>query len=156
VTPAITTKQSLRAELRRVRRALDDVAERSERIWAVVTELPEVRGAGTLMAFSSIRGEPDTAPLLAWCAAHGVATVLPEDEPDPTSVDVVVVPGVAFTRDGHRLGQGGGWYDRFLARTGGGCTTVGVCFAEQVVDTLPVEAHDVPVDVVVTDQGRLR
>ena len=47
--------------------------------------------------------------------------------------------------------SGGGHYDRFLAALPAGCLTVGVCFAEQLVDELPVEPHDRPVDVVVSD-----
>ena len=70
---------------------------------------------------------------------------------DPASLDVVVVPGLAFTADGRRLGQGGGHYDRFLPRLRPECRTVGAAFAEQVVDDLPTEPHDVRLDLVVTD-----
>ena len=55
----------------------------------------------------------------------------------------MLVPGLAFTGDGVRLGHGGGYYDRLLERCR--CTTVGVCFAEQIVDVLPVQSHDVKV-----------
>ena len=156
MNPSIARKQELRDELRRVRRSVDDPAGRSARIWSVVEDLDEVRGAGTVMAFTSVRGEPDTAPFVAWCERRGVPVVMPEDDPDPSLPDVVVVPGVAFTPDGHRVGQGGGWYDRFLPQLRPACTTIGVCFREQVVDAVPVEPHDVAVDVVVTDAGRVR
>ena len=62
---------------------------------------------------------------------------------DPRALDVVVVPGLAFTPDGRRLGQGGGHYDRFLPRLRPDCVTIGACFAEQVVADLPTEPHDV-------------
>ena len=65
----------------------------------------------------------------------------------------MIVPGTAFTPDGHRLGQGGGWYDRFLPRLRPDCLKVGVGFAPQLVDHLPVEPHDVTLDLVVTDDG---
>jgi 5-formyltetrahydrofolate cyclo-ligase len=151
-------KQALRRELRALRRALPDQDVRSARVWASVTALPEVATAGTVMAFSSVPGEPDTRAFLEWCRAEGKRVVLPEDDPppDPGAVDVVIVPGVAFTTDGHRLGQGGGWYDRFLVGVADGCTTVGVGFAPQLVDELPVEAHDVTLDVVVTDATVVR
>jgi 5-formyltetrahydrofolate cyclo-ligase len=68
----------------------------------------------------------------------------------------VIVPGLAFTAAGERLGQGGGWYDRFLAHVRDDCVTVGVCFTDQVLDRVPTEAHDVRVDHVVTDAGVLR
>lgn len=67
---------------------------------------------------------------------------------DPADVDLAVVPGLAWTRDGNRLGQGGGFYDRLLPRIGG--VTVGVGFDRQLLDAVPLEAHDVPVDRVVT------
>ena len=156
MSPSIARKQELRAELRRLRRAVDDPAGRSARIWSVVQHLPEVLGARCVMVFTSVPGEPDTAPFMAWLAGRGAAVVLPEADPDPALVDVVVVPGVAFTRDGHRLGQGGGWYDRFLPQLRPACTTIGVCFREQVVDAVPVEPHDVAIDLVVTDAGRVR
>ena len=65
---------------------------------------------------------------------------------DPASLDVVVVPGLAFTADGRRLGQGGGHYDRFLRQLRRGCVTIGAAFAEQLVDDLPHEDHDVRVE----------
>lgn len=107
--------------------------------------------AGVVMVFSPIAGEPDLAGLVEWCRAGGIAVVVPEDDPDPSAVDVVVVPGLAFTVAGDRLGQGGGWYDRFLAGVGSDAVTIGVCFGEQLVDRLPIEPHDVRVDHVVTD-----
>jgi len=66
----------------------------------------------------------------------------------PEMLDLVVVPGVAFTRDGARLGRGRGYYDRYLSRPGLRAFCVGVCFAHQLVDTLPVEPHDRTMDAV--------
>jgi 5-formyltetrahydrofolate cyclo-ligase len=67
---------------------------------------------------------------------------------------VAIVPGLAFTAAGDRLGQGGGWYDRVLADVRDDCTVIGVGFGVQVVDELPVEAHDRRLDLVVTEHGR--
>lgn len=64
---------------------------------------------------------------------------------------MVVVPGLAFTADGRRLGQGGGHYDRFLTGVSPQCLLVGVAFAEQLVMDIPVESHDVVLDAVVSD-----
>ena len=58
------------------------------------------------------------------------------------AVDLFLVPGLAFTHDGRRLGRGGGCYDRLLAHRASHSTALGVCFAIQLVDTLPVEVHD--------------
>ncbi len=138
-----------------MRRALPDQAERSQRLWSFVREIEAVRQARTVMVFESIAGEPVTAPFIDWCRAEGKTVVLPEDEPapDPRVVDVVVVPGLAFTASGERLGQGGGWYDRFLPRVRPGCVTIGVGFEPQLVEAVPVEPHDVRLDVVITDAG---
>ena len=70
---------------------------------------------------------------------------------DPATLDAVIVPGLAFTTDGRRLGQGGGHFDRFLPRLPAACVTIGVCFHEQLVADLPTSAHDVHVHYVVTD-----
>lgn len=67
--------------------------------------------------------------------------------------DVIVVPGVAFTPDGHRLGYGGGYYDRFFSQLNHRPLLVGVCFQKQVVASIPVESHDYQVDYIVTEEG---
>lgn len=67
---------------------------------------------------------------------------------DPSILDLIIVPGVAFDRKGNRCGRGKGFYDRFLAKTH--ATTIAVCFDCQLVDTLPVEPHDIPANYVVT------
>jgi 5-formyltetrahydrofolate cyclo-ligase len=153
VETPIDAKRDLRRQMRAIRKALPDQAERSERIWARVQTLPAVDDAGVVMVFTSVLGEPITQPFIDWCEAQGKRVVAPEDDPtpDPTIVDVVIVPGTAFTILGGRLGQGGGWYDRFLGRVSDRCVTIGVCFDPQVVDDLPTEPHDVSLDIVVTD-----
>ncbi|XP_043238174.1 5-formyltetrahydrofolate cyclo-ligase-like [Amphibalanus amphitrite] len=72
-------------------------------------------------------------------------------------LDLILMPGLAFSRAGHRLGRGRGYYDRYLTR----CreaqqrppVTVALAFAEQLVDEVPVEETDVPVDVVLCAGG---
>ena len=78
-------------------------------------------------------------------------------EPWPAeTIDLVVVPALAFDRQGNRLGRGGGYYDRFLACPGMRATRCGLAFAEQLVDELPTSDHDVPMDLIVTDADVLR
>jgi len=67
------------------------------------------------------------------------------------AVEVALVPGLAFDLGGNRLGRGGGHYDRTLACIGPKALKIGLAFDFQVVDRLPVEARDVPVDCVVTE-----
>ncbi len=74
-------------------------------------------------------------------------------EPEPIElIDLLIVPALAFDRQCNRLGRGGGFYDRFLARPELKAITVGVAFAEQIVETLPIHPNDRPVDLVVTDK----
>lgn len=77
----------------------------------------------------------------------------PESAPvvSPVSVDVMLVPGVGFTRSGRRLGQGMGFYDRLLPTLGG--ASWGVCFSCQVVEAVPTQTHDRPVDRLVWPGG---
>jgi 5-formyltetrahydrofolate cyclo-ligase len=148
-------KRELRRAMRDVRRALPDQAERSELLWSHVRALPAVQQASTVMVFASVPGEPVTAPFIVWLREQGKTVVLPEDDPapDPSVVDVVIVPGTAFTAAGQRLGQGGGWYDRFLPQLRPGTPKIGVGFAPQLLPELPTEPHDVVLDFVVTDSG---
>lgn len=69
----------------------------------------------------------------------------------PPPPAVCLVPGLAFTRAGHRLGYGGGYFDRFLEGFPG--CKIGLAYGVQVVESLPVEAHDIPVDLLVTEAG---
>jgi 5-formyltetrahydrofolate cyclo-ligase len=82
-------------------------------------------------------------------------------EPDPSratliglaEIDLLLVPGVAFTGAGARLGRGGGYYDRLLVDPRLLAPRFGVCFDLQIVTSLPTEPHDQPVDRVVTESG---
>ncbi len=83
-------------------------------------------------------------------------------EPRPLAKDVrptlVLVPGLWFDRAGFRLGYGGGFYDRTLAelRKDGPVLSIGIAYGGQVGGALPREAHDVPVDWIVTERGVIR
>jgi 5-formyltetrahydrofolate cyclo-ligase len=168
-------KPELRKRMRMVRDMVDDHLMRSVQLWAAVAELPEYQQAETVMAFVSFNGEPDTDPLFARLTVEGKRLVLPRVDPeglvvaagdtprvasrfgvqepsgppiDPSEVDLVIVPGLAFTTTGDRLGYGGGYYDRFLPMLA--APSVGVCFVDQLVDELPLASHDVPVGAVIS------
>lgn len=69
-------------------------------------------------------------------------------------VDLFLVPGLAFTAEtGVRLGRGGGYYDRLLARRRAGSVAIGICFSLQLAPKLPREGHDQCVDAVITERG---
>ncbi|MCC6794948.1 MAG: 5-formyltetrahydrofolate cyclo-ligase [Candidatus Hydrogenedentes bacterium] len=72
----------------------------------------------------------------------------------PDSCSVVLVPGIAFTRIGDRIGFGAGYFDRFLAECPG--ISIGLCYDFQIVDKIAVEPHDIPVHIVVTETAAYR
>lgn len=74
----------------------------------------------------------------------------------PDRLDAVVTPGVAFDRSGRRLGYGGGHFDRLLTMLRPETPVVGVAFEVQIFDAVPTDAHDRPVNVVVTEQAVYR
>jgi 5-formyltetrahydrofolate cyclo-ligase len=67
-------------------------------------------------------------------------------------IDLVVTPGLGFDRKANRLGRGGSYYDRFFSNKELKAAKCGFAFAEQVIETVPVTEHDVPVDMLVTDE----
>jgi len=81
----------------------------------------------------------------------------PDDAPEVTPV-VLLVPLAAFDDRGYRIGYGGGFYDRTLAklRAAGPVTAVGVAFAEQQIERVPYEPHDEPLDWMLTPDGAFR
>lgn len=78
------------------------------------------------------------------------------DPVTPDEIDAVIVPGVAFDSDCRRLGHGAGYYDRLLVEVRADVPLIGLAFDEQVLDRLPEETHDVPMDVVVTPSAVYR
>ena len=116
--------------------------------------------AGHAMALPCVEGDSRILLFRRWQAgdpiklnAFGIGE--PENSSDPVTPDVVLVPFLAFDSSGHRLGYGGGYYDRTLARLKekGHVLAVGIGYAGQEVPALPRDSHDQPLDLVVTEQG---
>ena len=84
---------------------------------------------------------------------HGLREPAGEQEIGLEQIDLVIVPAVGFDRRGHRMGRGGGFYDRFLARPRLKARTIGITFDQQVLEELPVLSHDQRVQMVVTNAG---
>lgn len=85
--------------------------------------------------------------------AYGILEPPARAVADPRSLDAILVPGTAFTRKGGRLGMGGGYYDRFLTRLRDDCLRIGVGYHWQILDELPLLAHDLTMTHVVSDQA---
>lgn len=71
---------------------------------------------------------------------------------DISKIHTIIVPGVAFTADGNRLGFGKGFYDRFLPQIPN-AVKIALCYDFQIVDYIPTEPTDVPVDYLLTEKG---
>lgn len=74
----------------------------------------------------------------------------PTNEPYTGKIDLIVVPGMAFDRNGHRLGRGKGYYDRFLAQHPT-TPTIGLCFDFQLLPHIPTEPHDIIINEILHD-----
>ena len=99
-------------------------------------------------------GEPDMeffdyAPQAMASGAYGIAEPQAGEPCRVEDIDLMVVPGVAFSVDGVRLGRGKGYYDRYLSRDGFRAYCVGVCYACQLRDDIPAESHDKRVNLVI-------
>ena len=113
---------------------------------------PRVTGKGTLAFYPHREGDGwETGPygILEPASPAGV-------EPRLSGWDIIVVPGLAFDRRGNRLGHGFGYYDRFLGGLPEGVPRVGLAWAGQLVPGVPVDAWDVPVHALVTEEGVIR
>ena len=71
----------------------------------------------------------------------------------PCDIGVWIVPGLAFTRDGRRIGYGGGWYDRYLAAAAPDAVALAVAYPFQILDDVPTDPNDRRVTDVVTTRS---
>lgn len=73
---------------------------------------------------------------------------------DPSDIDIIIVPGLAFDRSGNRLGKGAGYYDRYLNK----CRAFkcGVCFDEMLVESVPADVYDITMDMIITENSIIR
>ncbi|QUH18732.1 5-formyltetrahydrofolate cyclo-ligase [Alkaliphilus sp. B6464] len=71
---------------------------------------------------------------------------------EPSILDLVIVPGVAFDKNGYRIGYGGGYYDRFLPRLPEKTTTISLAFEMQLIDKVPTSQYDLPVQYIITEE----
>lgn len=152
--------------LARLREALKDTEGPVSFYWPIRTEIDprpmmeELVSARTVClplthghaALTFLRWEPD-APM----TVDGFGVAVP-DGTDPVVPSALVVPMLAFDRNGHRLGYGAGHYDRTLAelRAKHRVSAIGFAYSAQEVAPLPIEPTDQPLDAIVTENATLR
>ncbi len=171
-------RRALRAE-RRARAATREASVDDRALAEHVGTLVEQLGLGpgaVVTSYAAVPGEPPTAAVNSMLAARGIRVLLPvtlpnldldwHDLSDPGAVplgldaialaDLVLAPGLAVDESGTRMGQGGGCYDKALPRRSPGTAVVVLLHPGELVEaggTLPREAHDQPVDAVLTADG---
>lgn len=155
----------------------EEIVTASARLGELFRACPQYQNAKTIYGYLPYNQEVRTVPMLEQAMKDGKRVAVPKcygdemrflymddlykvekgyagipepiaDAPvadDPTAL--VLMPGMAFTKDGKRMGYGGGFYDKFLAKEPHH-PTVALCYAFQMVDDLPTEDYDIPVDCV--------
>ena len=100
------------------------------------------------MDFQAILGLSDLRPV-----RYGLREPVPNPEMVllPHTIDLILIPGIAFDRLGHRVGSGGGYYDRFLVQTE--AIRIGLSYGFQIIDRVPAEPHDVKMDLIITEKS---
>lgn len=153
-------KAAVRDAMRQRLRELDpeDRQSLSEQICERVCRCTAWQEATSVAVFSPLPSEPDISILRADAAdRHIGVTIIPASARDEsqlgleTAPDVILVPGLAFSKDRHRLGRGGGFFDRLLAGRAKPSFKIGVCFSFQLLDSIPQEPHDMLMDAVANE-----
>ena len=176
---SIDKKSRLREEIISKRKELnhDFITEKSRIINAKLRELDVYQSAAAVYTYIGCRGEVLTDELISCALSDGKKVAVPKtgekdisfhyidgatdlvngrysipepnaDNPANDVKPLVIVPGVAFDKKRNRLGHGRAYYDRFLKD---GYTTVGLAFDFQIVDEVPTEDTDIPMDIIITE-----
>jgi 5-formyltetrahydrofolate cyclo-ligase len=135
-------KASLRmAMMKRLREmTAEDRQSFSEEICERVLEMSQWAEAQNVILFSPLPSEPIILPLKLDCEAR--------------KVSCATMPQSARSEsDRHRLGRGGGFFDRLLAGRAANAFKLGICFPFQILDNIPMKGHDIAMDAVVYDKG---
>ena len=171
-------KKELRAIIKLLKKqhTKEQLLEQSEVILSKLEQHPDFKKAHIVMIYSALPDEVQTQAFLEkW--RHKKKIILPtvvgddiipvelaentgfavgdfnilepQNEPYTGDYDLIVVPGVAFDRNGNRIGRGRGYYDRFLCKHLN-VKRIGICFDFQLVDEVPTEPNDIKMDEVIS------
>lgn len=160
------------------------VEEKSRRIIERLNEIEPLRQARVIMTYSAIRNEVDLWPYLEESLGAGKTVLLPRVEGDKLlavpfegkdrcqinslgiqepcgselaveEIEAVLVPGVAFDKNGHRLGYGRGFYDRFLPGLSPWAFRCGIAYEFQIFASVFPEENDIPMHWIVSEQSEI-
>lgn len=159
----------------------EEISEKSKQIEKNLFNLDKYKKSKTAMFFVSFNSEVDTHGMIKMALKEKTVVVpkVAHQEIEPSviidfdnlvpsgrfgilepietmkiaykNIGLILVPGVVFDKEGHRIGYGFGYYDKFLKKVPK-AFKIGLAFDFQVVDKIPREMHDVPVDLIVTEK----
>ncbi len=176
-------KESIRTEILRIRKGYNKGKDDSAKIAEKFLSLPEVKKANSILLYYPHKNEVDTTFIIEKLLNEGKEIILPKvvgfhihpvkisditslksgyagiKEPEGREypldkVEIIVIPAIAFDIRGHRLGYGKGYYDRLLSKVN--ALKIGLAYDFQVLEKLPSEPHDIPVDLVITPTKIIR
>lgn len=170
-------KDEIREEIKTKREALDPVKKEKldKLIFEKILGIPDYQKAKTVLVYMAFKNEVDIVELI-----RDKQIVLPRVDGErlelyrieslddleegafgilepkktckkinPDEIDIAFIPGVAFDKKGHRIGFGKGFYDRLNKKLK--CQKIGIAYDFQIVEEIPFECHDVPVDLLITN-----
>jgi 5-formyltetrahydrofolate cyclo-ligase len=175
----MTDKRTLRKEIRAeiAKLSAEEKHALSTQIFSKLSTSSIIEEASVVALFVSLSDEPETADFIEHLllqkkrvvvpriegeemnfydisegverGAFGIMEPISKEPIEPSKIEVMVVPGVAFTLDGRRCGRGKGFYDKYLSRNGFRARTIGVCYPCQIVESIPTEEHDKQMESVI-------
>ena len=171
-----TLRREIRAEISKL--SAEEKTALSSQIFNKLESCSEIDSASVVACFIALPDEPQTTLFIEQLLQKNKRVVVPRIEGEemnfydisegvekgsfdimeptskspvePSEIDTMIVPGVAFTLDGARCGRGKGFYDKYLSREGFRAYTIGVCYPCQIVGNLPTEEHDKKLDCVIS------
>ena len=171
-------KKELRKELTFLRDNLEERYSKSLIIKDKIMNLDIYKNSHNIAIYSSMRSEVDTKELIKESLERGMNVYLPKvinkkkmifmlinkdtiyernsygvlepvDGNISDNFDLIIIPGLAFDKDNNRLGYGMGYYDNYLKNND--TYKIGICYKEQIIDTIPVESNDIKMDLIISD-----
>ena len=171
-----TLRREIRAEISKL--SAEEKTALSSQIFNKLENCSEIDSASVVACFIALPDEPQTTLFIEQLLQKNKRVVVPRIEGEemnfydisegvekgsfgimeptskipvePSEIDTMIVPGVAFTLDGARCGRGKGFYDKYLSRKGFRAHTIGICYPCQIIENLPTEEHDKKLDCVIS------
>jgi 5-formyltetrahydrofolate cyclo-ligase len=170
--------------LERLNHRISEKSAKDKKIIGKLAGLPEIKKARRILFYLPIHGEVDLEPLFGKLKNKKFILPRVKDEKTlhlyyienldevekgsfsirepklhlkrakPADVEIVLVPGVVFAKNGHRIGYGKGFYDRLLKKTK--AVKIGIAYEFQIVENIAGEPHDTPMDMIVTENKIIR